>query len=268
MMIDLSKILKISVRCLVITSWVSGVVFGLYILGFYFVSFFLGNLDNWNLGLLPGLYDKENTRSTFGMGLHFAAGGLILVLGCIQLVDQVRLKFPQLHRYIGRIYVVSSLMTAIGGILFIIFKGCVGGLWMDIGFGLYGLLMFISALMTWKYAIGGNIKQHREWALRLFVLAIGSWLYRIESGVIRIFIGNWGHTPDFQGTTDIFMNFFFYLPNLLVVELYMKLKWRVTNKIVSAILILLTWGGIFLVAVASYFLFIKRWVPNLMQVFG
>lgn len=159
-------------------------------------------------------------------------------------------------------------MTAIGGILFIIFKGCVGGLWMDVGFGLYGFLMFISALMTWKFAISRNIKQHRVWVLRLFVLAIGSWLYRIESGVIRIFLGEQGHTPDFQGTTDIFMNFFFYLPNLLAVELYMKLKWRITNKIVSAILILLTWGSIFLVAVASYFLFEKRWVPNLMLVFG
>ena len=94
-MVNIQKALLLSVRVFVIICWTSAFIFGLYILGFYFVSFFLGNLDNWNLGLLPGLYDKENTNSTVGMGLHFAAGGLILLLGCIQLVEKIRVSFPK-----------------------------------------------------------------------------------------------------------------------------------------------------------------------------
>lgn len=268
MALNLPNTLNQSKRILVFVCWTSAIVFGLYILGFYLASYLMGNLENWNLGILPGLYDSQNTKSTFGMGLHFAAGGLILVLGFIQLVESIRTSYPAWHRWIGRIYVVSCLATAMGGVFFIFFKGTVGGLSMDIGFGLYGVLMFISAILTWKHAVNRNILLHRAWALRLFVLAIGSWLYRIESGLARIFLGSLGHTKDFQGTVDMIMNFFFYIPNLIILEIYLKGKWTIKNDASYVIHILTIWVCSFLVAFATYFLLFKKWIPNLIQALG
>ncbi|MEO0066046.1 MAG: hypothetical protein RI983_1372 [Bacteroidota bacterium] len=265
---NLSKAFDFSVRILAIVSWISAVAFGLYILAFYFTSFILGDLDNWNLGILPGLYDSQNTKSTFGMGLHFAAGGLILVLGSIQLVERIRINYPLWHRWIGRIYIISSLATAIGGLFFIFFKGTVGGLSMDIGFGLYGFLMFISSIMTWKHAVKGDFSKHRRWALRLFVLAIGSWLYRIESALARIILGDFGHTNDFHGVVDMILNFFFYVPNLIILEIYLTRKWQIKNKISYFIFIILIWSFIFSIAFASYFLVIEWWIPNLKKSIG
>ena len=42
-----------------------------------------------------------------------------------------------------------------------------GGTVMEIGLGLYGLLMFIAAEEIWRHAIGGKMDLHQAWALRL-----------------------------------------------------------------------------------------------------
>lgn len=208
---------------LVSTVWISAGLFGLYILAFYAAALYGENLDKWN-NILPGLYSPGSGTATTGIGLHFAAGGIILILGSIQLIGRVRNRFPALHRWIGRIYVVASLLTAAGGLVFIVAKGTIGGTVMDIGFSLYGLLMLLSAVETYRHAAAGHMKKHRAWALRLYALAIGSWLYRMDYGFWYFLTHNMGHTPQFTGPFDRIMAFFFYIPNLLVVEVFIRAK--------------------------------------------
>lgn len=136
-----AKTLRWSSVVLVTTVWVSAGLFGLYILAFYAAALYQGNLERWNQ-LLPRLYESGTTTATSGIGLHFAAGGIILVLGSIQLLDSVRVRFPALHRWLGRLYVLSCLLAAVGGLAFIAVKGTIGGSVMNIGFALYGILMF------------------------------------------------------------------------------------------------------------------------------
>ncbi|MFK7907841.1 MAG: DUF2306 domain-containing protein, partial [Chitinophagales bacterium] len=118
---SIDGLLQWTVRLLVATVWGSAVLFGLYILAFYFIALLQGNTAQWN-EVLPGLYDQETRAATLGIGLHFAAGGIILILGGIQLIERVRLKYPALHRWLGRIYVLSALGTAVGGLIFIFVK--------------------------------------------------------------------------------------------------------------------------------------------------
>ncbi|MFK8164258.1 MAG: DUF2306 domain-containing protein [Lewinella sp.] len=198
--------------------WTSALIFGLYILVFYAFAYVSGDTAQWNK-VLPGLYDAENTGSTAGIAVHFLAGGIILVLGCLQLLPSVRQRYPQIHRWSGRVYVLACLLAAVGGLVFIALKGTIGGLVMDIGFTGYGLLMFLAAVQTARFARKKDFKRHRAWALRLFALAIGSWLYRMDYGFYIGFGGREGHTEDFQGWFDYFMDFWFYLPNLVVVEI-------------------------------------------------
>jgi hypothetical protein len=103
---------------LVTTVWVSAALFGLYILAFYVAALYGHDMQRWN-NVLPGLYTRTSTASTAGIGLHFAGGGIVLVLGSIQLIASVRNRFPAVHRWIGRVYVVASLLTGVGGLLFI-----------------------------------------------------------------------------------------------------------------------------------------------------
>ncbi|RYU94184.1 DUF2306 domain-containing protein [Emticicia agri] len=206
---------------LMTTVWVSAGLFGLYILAFYAAALYEGNLERWN-EILPGLYDKTTQRATMGIGLHFAMGGIILILGSIQLIDAIRIKYLTFHRWVGRIYVTASILVAIGGLIFIIAKGTIGGTVMNIGFGLYGILMLVAAVETYRHARAGNIDTHRAWALRLYALAIGSWLYRMDYGFWFLLADKAGHNNTFTGAFDYVMAFFFYIPNLLVAEIFIR----------------------------------------------
>lgn len=212
------RFFNISRNMLGATVWASALVFGCYILIFYALAYLGDGTDQWNQ-VLPGLYDANNPGSTAGIAIHFLAGGIILVLGCLQLVEAVRLRHPSLHRWSGRVYVTACGLSAIGGLTFILLKGTIGGPLMDVGFAGYGLLMLLAAAQTIRFARRRDFKRHRAWALRLFSLAIGSWLYRMYYGFYIGFGGESGHTEDFRGWFDYLMNFWFYLPNLYVVEI-------------------------------------------------
>lgn len=69
--------------------------------------------------------------------------------------------------------------------------------------------------------------RHRAWALRLFALAIGSWLYRMDYGFWLLLTDGAGHTRDFRGPFDLVMAFWFYVPNLLVAQAFIGAR-RVT----------------------------------------
>lgn len=217
------KLLRFSISLLSALVWISSALFGLYILAFYFKGLLSGNTTQWN-EVLPGLYDTTTPNATYGIGLHFAAGGIILILGSLQFIETIRLKFPAIHRWSGRIYVFASLLASLGGLIFILVKGTIGGLIMDVGFSGYGILMFMAAVQTIRFARKGEFETHRKWAIRLYALAIGSWLYRMDYGFWHAVTGLAGHGDNFSGPFDYFMDFFFYLPNLLLAELFIRRK--------------------------------------------
>lgn len=216
-------VLRWTCVALVATVWVSATLFGLYILAFYAGALAESDMEAWN-EVLPRLYEPTTPAATAGIGFHFAAGGIILVLGCIQLIGAIRTRFPALHRWLGRVYVVASLCAGIGGLTFIAVKGTVGGTVMDIGFALYGVLMIVCAVQTYRLARARRLEAHRAWALRLFALAIGSWLYRMDYGFWLLLTDGLGHTDDFRGPFDMLMAFFFYIPNLLIAEAFIRAR--------------------------------------------
>lgn len=259
-----SKILKWSGVVLVTTVWVSAALFGLYIIAFYAAASYQGKMERWN-NILPGLYNQKSAGATTGIGLHFAMGGVILLLGSIQLIGSVRDRFPTVHRWIGRVYIIASILAAIGGLVFIIFQGTIGGLVMDIGFGLYGVLMFIAAIETYRHAAAKRMDRHRAWALRLYALAIGSWLYRMDYGFWFSITGAAGHTKHFSGPFDIVMAFFFYIPNLVVAEAFirtMNYKRSALLNFSSSLLLLLITGFLLL---GTYYFTKMYWGPAILD---
>ncbi len=263
----LDVLMKWGAYLLVSTVWGSALLFGLYILAFYFFALLNGNTEEWNTRL-PGLFDSQKQAATIGIGLHFAAGGIILILGCIQLIEKLRIKYPALHRWLGRIYVLSALITAVGGLTFIFIKGTIGGTVMDIGFAGYGIFTFIAALATIRFARSGDFEQHRAWAIRLFALAIGSWLYRMDYGFWFLFTDGLGHTKDFTGPFDYFMAFFFYLPNLLVAEIFIGHYSIMKSKLAKSIALFAIILSTTFLVLATYYFTKKIWGPAILEGFG
>ena len=208
-------------RLIAATAWISAALFGTYVLAYYVGAVPGGVMAQWNRPL-PRLYEPGTPFATLGMGLHFLTGAILLLLGPIQLIAAIRDRYRTLHRWLGRLYAGAAFLTGLGGLAFIAAKGTVGGTPMTIGFGLYGTLMVIASVQTYRHARARRIERHRAWAIRLFALTIGSWLYRMDYGFWSILADDWGESQGYDGPFDIVMAFFFYLPNLVVAELFIR----------------------------------------------
>ncbi|OIN56878.1 DUF2306 domain-containing protein [Arsenicibacter rosenii] len=262
-----ARLLQWSTTILGTSVWVSSALFGLYILAFYATALLQNDMQRWN-GVLPRLYTPGESTSNGSMGLHFAAGGIILILGSIQLLDSVRLRYPALHRWIGRFYVLACLSAAIGGLTFILLQGTIGGTVMNIGFGLYGLLMGVAAVETFRHARAGRLETHRIWALRLYALAIGSWLYRMDYGFWVMLTDAAGHNQTFSGPFDQFMAFFFYVPNLLVVELLARARKPETSAALRLTATLAILFATFFIGLGTYYFTKIYWGPPILAWFS
>jgi hypothetical protein len=193
---------------------------------------------------------------------------LILILGCIQLIGKVRTRWPALHRWVGRIYVSAALLAGLGGLTFILVVGAIGGRVMDIGFGLYGALMVVAAVQTFRYARMRSLSRHRAWALRLFALAIGSWLYRMDYGFWLLLGAGRGHTHDFHGPFDHVMAFFFYLPNLLIVEAFIRARRRAAPPRIKLAAAGLFAGATGFLLLGTYYFTKLYWGPAILAAAG
>ncbi|WP_375431825.1 DUF2306 domain-containing protein [uncultured Friedmanniella sp.] len=249
---------------LVVTVWVSVTLFGAYILAYYAGAIAHRDLPAWN-AVLPRLYEPTTPAATIAIGLHFFAGGVILVLGCVQLITRVRQRYPAVHRVLGRVYVTASLLAGVGGLGFILVKGTVGGAVMDVGFGLYGVLMIVCAAQTYRHARARRIEVHRAWALRLFALAIGSWLYRMDYGFWLLLMGPVGHTETFTGPFDEVMAFFFYVPNLLVVEAVLRGRTAAASAAARRGATGVVLGATGFLVLGTYFFTVELWGPAIVS---
>jgi hypothetical protein len=153
---------------------------------------------------------------------HMALGALATLLVPLQLIRPLRARLPRLHRWSGRVITLAAGITALGGLAFIGLHGTIGGAAMDAGFTLYGALMLLAAWQTYRHASARRIDQHRAWALRLFWLVLGSWLYRVHYGLWYLATGGLWSTPEFSGAFDLVQNVAFYLPYLVAVEIYLR----------------------------------------------
>lgn len=219
--------LKWSGILLVAMAWLSAALFGVYIAFFYAGAIAAGTPAQWNANL-PGLFAPRAPASTAGIAIHFAAGATLLLPGPIQLIGAVRAAAPAFHRWAGRLYALCAAAAGLGGLAFIWSARTIGGVAMDLGFGLYGALIVLAAAQAWRHArarrLPGRLARHRAWAIRLFALAIGSWLYRMDYGFWTLAAGGAGHTPAYSGWFDHVMDFAFYLPNLAIAEAFIRAR--------------------------------------------
>jgi hypothetical protein len=261
--------LKVASFALVAVVWISSAIFGAYILAYYGGAIPAGTMEQWNASL-PALYEPHTPVASFGMGLHFFAGATLLLLGPIQLIGAVRRKAPAVHHWIGRLYALAAVSAGVGGLIFISLKGTVGGVMMNVAFAAYGALMVLAAVQTVRHAMARRIDVHRAWAIRLFALAIGSWLYRIGYGLFFAIGGaeNPGHTTDFTGWYDHIMNWAFFVPPLIVAEMFIRARRsQATTAGRMGATVTLGFGALF-IAYATFFFTAFGWGPAILMRFG
>lgn len=167
----------------------------------------------------------------FGMYLHFWGGTIIMILGLIQILPVLRNdRLFILHRLIGTIICIFSIITSIGGNIFIYTVGTVGGMNMDIAFSVAGWLMFLFALMTYIKARCHDKASHKNWALRLWAMIYSSLFYRITYFMLFAFGYSFSTSSDFYRPLDEFLDWWFFVIPLFFMETYIRVSRYLRNK--------------------------------------
>jgi len=255
------KTLKSAARFWFLVAVVGQWIFVAYLLSFYGRVVAVGDFARLNKVLSHG-YIPGDTMGNLALAVHIFLAAVITVGGPLQLIPQVRDRFPIFHRWNGRFYMLTILTTSFAGLYMTWIRGTVGDLPQHLGSTLNVVLIILCAAMALRYALARDFKTHRRWALRLFLVVSASWFLRVGLFLTLALFGPIGFDPQtFTGPLLTFMSFAEYLLPLAVLELYLLTQDRpgaFRRMAMAAVLFVLTLAmgaGIFAVTMAV-------WVPK------
>jgi uncharacterized membrane protein len=108
---------------------------------------------------------------------HIAASALALALGPFQLSTRLRARRVRLHRWLGRIYIMSVIVGGVSAIALATMS--MGGVPAHVGFGLLGSLWVLTATLAYQRIKVYDIADHRRWMIRSYSLAFAAVTLRI-----------------------------------------------------------------------------------------
>ena len=196
-------------------------MFVAYLFGFYGRTAILGQFEAWNQ-VFPHSYVAGSTMHNTVVAMHLVFAALITAGGLLQLTTGIRRWFPRLHRWNGRVYLVSAFVMGLGGLAMVWTGTKVGDLSQNIAISINAILIMLCAVMVLRHALARRFALHRRWALRLFLVVSGVWFFRIGLTFwIMLNQGPVGFDPDtFTGPALTTIAFADYLLPLAVLQLY------------------------------------------------
>lgn len=148
--------------------------------------------------------------------IHILPGLLFMILGPLQFVPRIRLRYLQFHRWSGRVFMISALAVGLTAISLPAVKQPIGGLSEAAGSLFYGIFFVIALSKAWWHIRQKEISLHREWMIRAF--AIGLAVATIRPMIAIFFVFSGLRPEEFFGTA-FWIGFTLHL---IVAELYIN----------------------------------------------
>lgn len=248
--------------------WFITAVFGQWLFASYLMLFYggtaaRGELHLWKEKLTHGYVPGDSVGNT-AVAAHLLLAVIIMLLGSLQLIPQIRTRLPVFHRWSGRLYLLAVVATSIAGLYMLFVHGTVGGLVLQIAQSLDALLILVFAGIALRAAMQRDFKAHRRWALRLFMVVSAVWFFRVGLMLwLVIHQAPVGFDPNtFTGPFVTFIAFAQYVIPLLVLECYFRAQDSASARAkiaLSAVLVILTLA----MAMGIFGAWMGLWLPNL-----
>jgi uncharacterized membrane protein len=147
--------------------------------------------------------------------LLFHAGGgiLALALGPLGFWGALRNKFLRLHRWVGRIYLLSVLIGGVAGLYMAV--TAFGGLPTRIGFSMLGVSWLATGTMAYLRIRQGDVQVHKQWMVRSYALTFSAVMLRLW---LPLLIALGFEFPAAYTTVA----WLCWVPNLLVAEMIIR----------------------------------------------
>jgi uncharacterized membrane protein len=102
---------------------------------------------------------------------HILPAMLFMVLGPLQFVRGLHAKYPQIHRWSGRIFLTASAVVGVTG-LTMAFGKTIGGMDEKAAITLFGTFFLIALAKALRHALRKEFAQHREWMIRGYAIGL------------------------------------------------------------------------------------------------
>jgi len=145
--------------------------------------------------------------------VHIIGAATALLIGPLNLIPVIRRRWPQAHRWIGRIYVVSCLIGGAGGL--VVAFGSTAGPPVAAGFGLLAVGWIAANVQGWRMARARRFVDHQAWMILSFAMTCAAVTLRLYMPLLPPL-----HIPILEGYRAI--SFLCWVPNLVVAELYIR----------------------------------------------
>lgn len=157
-------------------------------------------------------------RYTVPLMVHVGGSIVALAIGPFQFLRSLRANRPRVHRWMGRLYLLGILLGGVGGI-FMAFHAWTG--WVArLGFLFLAVLWLLTGWLAYRAIRLGNVAEHRRWMIRNYALTFAAVMLRLFN---PLFIFGFGMD---EAVAYQLVAWICWLPNLVVVELWMRCGWR------------------------------------------
>lgn len=234
-------------------------LFVVYIVGFFGPPTVTGNFEAWdrNKMLFHG-YVAGDTVGNLAFAAHVMMAAIVTFGGTLQLIPQIRARWPRFHRWNGRVFIFTAFAISLAGLFLHFTRGHPS----ESGLGaitLNAVLIMFCAGQALGFAMARDIDTHRRWAMRTFMAVNGVWFLRV--GVMAWMI----LTQSSMKAAMPFITFWgfgSYILPLVVLELYFRAERgdSVAAKLGVAVLIVVCAAA---TAVGIFGAFMFLWRPLL-----
>jgi hypothetical protein len=188
---------------------------GLYPFRYFFVDRKFGLLQLKSESLLT------NPFWNIGFYSHIVPGGIALLIGWLQFNKRIRTKRLTWHRTIGKIYVVSALVSSMAAIYVALYA--TGGIVASLGFMCLGLFWFFSTYKAYTSIRYKNIDGHREMMIYSYAACLAAVTLRLWLPLLRSLF------HDFT-KAYLLVAWISWIPNLLVAFYIIRRQRLATNN--------------------------------------
>jgi uncharacterized membrane protein len=150
---------------------------------------------------------------------HMLIAPVALLLGPLQFFPGLRARYPQAHRWSGRVYVTACVVAGTGGLATSLHAS--GGPVAGLGFGILAVLWVATTLGAWRAAVQRQFALHRRLMRFSYAMTFGAVTLRLQ-----IPIGLALGYPSYSAMS-VWLAYTSWMPNVIVVALYsMTEAWR------------------------------------------
>jgi hypothetical protein len=151
---------------------------------------------------------------------HMIVAPVALLTGPWQFIPQLRARWPRLHRWTGRLYVVACVVAGVAALATAPFAS--GGPVAGLGFGTLAVLWLWTTISGWRAAVNRKFEQHRIWMRFSYAMTFGAVTLRLQIPPGFIFF----HFHSYS-EMSVWLAYTAWIPNVIVVAIYSwLLAWR------------------------------------------